>query len=445
MDNTLRSGAAPPPRTAFFIAYHYPPIRSAGVERTVKYCHYLPEFGYDVRVLTTSAFGGDSTDGVLRAWEPVGLYRRLFNRQVRRGETPSYVRTDAGLGAGPLRWLRRAALVPDGQITWLPAALLKALRTLRRDRPDLLYSTYPPASAHLLGLLLKRLTGLPWVADFRDSWIYDPLDPGLPQMPYRRALEGRLEEAVLAGADRVVAATPISASHLADTYPEAAARIEVIPNGFEPDDFRDLGPPPPRCPRGPLRIVHLGSFAHSHPQRSPEPLVIALKALLAQDSAWATRIRLVLVGQLTPAEQQAFSRLEQEGVARLPGPLERPAALACLQQADLLLLVDHPREWLASNVPGKFYEYLAMGRPILALSGPGMVKQMMSELGAGFHLEAGDTQAIREGLVDIYQRFEQGQLQVGLDPAILRQYHRRELARRLARCFDRVLEGKGQG
>ena len=354
------------------------------------------------------------------------------------------MRTDAGPLRGPVQWLRRAIFVPDVQLTWLPTALLAGLRAVRRQPPDLLYSTYPPASAHLLGLLLKGLTGRPWVADFRDSWIYDPLDPALGEMPYRRALEKRLEEAVIRGAEAVIAASEISAEHLRQAYPEAADRVQVIPNGFDPDEFRGILPPRTDPRQNPLRIVHTGSFARSHPQRTPQPLFAALEDLIVEDPIWATRLRLVLAGYLTAVEEQAAGRLEQAGVVQLEGPLERAAALACQQQADVLLLVDHPRDWPASNVPAKFYEYLALKRPILALSGPGMVSRLVRELGVGFHLTPDDPGAIRRGLIALYERFRQGELKIQVDEAALRRFHRRELTRDLAGCFDRLLEtGRG--
>jgi glycosyltransferase involved in cell wall biosynthesis len=405
--------------------------------------HHLPEFGYSAKVLTTSAFGGESSDRVLRAWEPLGLYRRLFNKEVRSGETASYVRTDAGLLRSPLQWAYRYLLVPDLQLTWLPAALLKALRAVRRDPPDVLYSTYPPASAHLLALLLKGLTGMPWVADFRDAWVYDPLDPVLEEVPYRRALEKFLEEAVVVGADRVLAATEISAAYLRQTYPQAADTIEVIPNGFEPDDFPGDGRGPRRSGQDPLRIVHTGSFSRSHPKRTPQPLFVALEALLDEDPSWASRLCLVLVGHLTSAEQAAARRLERAGVVEIRGPLERGEALACQRQADVLLLVDHARNGLASNVPGKFYEYLAVRRPILALCGAGMVERLVGELGAGFHAAVDDPQAIGRKLKQIYGLFQRNQLEVRVDEVILRRFHRRELTRKLALCFDQLTGDDG--
>lgn len=378
--------------------------------------------------MTTSAFGGSSEEDILRAWEPLATYRWLFNRQARAG-APSTARTQPGL----LRRIGRRCLVPDLQITWLPAALWQSLRALGDGKCDLIYTSFPPASAHLLGLLLKACTNLPWVVDFRDSWIYDPLDPALVANPRRSAFEARLEGAVIRAADAVVVATAAVAAHLRCTYPEAAPRIKVVTNGFEPTDFTRTTPPPLSDP---LRIVHTGSFSLSHPQRTPRPLFTALESLLAADADWARRLHLELVGALSLEEEREAQALVAAGVVHLAGAQERSAALAYQQRAHVLLLVDHPRPWPATNVPGKLYEYMAAERPVLALAGTGMVERLMRELNLGIFAPADDSAAIGAALVALYDRFQRGTLAAQVEPRVLRRYHRRELTRALAQIFD---------
>ena len=364
-------------------------------------------------------------------------------------------------------------MIPDGQITWLPAAGAVGLRNLRDDPAQVIYSTSPPASAHLLGMLLKNLTGLPWVADFRDSWVSDPLDPDVFEVPGRRRLERRLEGAVVGAADAVVTATEISAGLLCDSHPEIGEKIRVITNGFDPNDENAspigaqewssvgaqewssvgaqewssggerksaLGGDPER-----LDIVHTGSFSLSHPQRGPQPLFAAIQSLVREDARWAGRIRLILAGTLTAAEAAAATQLGAAGVVEVRGELDRAACLDLQRQAGALLLLDHRRQGglLSSNVPGKLYEYLATGRPILALCGEGMVARMIDDLGVGMRAVPDDPEAIRRLLIDALERFHAGTLSFAAPAATLRRFHRRELARQLASCFDEVV-GKGQ-
>lgn len=450
-------------RRVLFVAYHYPPMRSAGVERSAKFVRYLPTFGYEPQILSTSAFGGDTEDGVVRCWEPVGLYRRLRNPAARsRPEEASRTRTPAP-GGSWLAALRSVLLVPDGQITWLPAAAWSALRLLRRSPAELIYTTSPPASSHLLGRFLKSQTGLPWVADFRDAWLYDPLDPALLTMPYRRELERRLEASVLAEADAVVVATRTSAEDLRQRYPQQADKIRIVTNGFDPedgtplpeglviDDSTRIGPEHEAgdhagdqrgdpsdvdevetAPGGPLHLVHTGSFSYSHPQRTPVPLLTAMRRLTELEPIWSERLKLTLVGELSPEEQQAAA-----GIARVTGAVDRATALGYQRRADVLLIVDHRRPWPASNAPGKLFEYLSTGKPLLALCGAGEVHRLVDELAAGICLPPDDINAIDEGLRDLWQRHQEGSLP--RVTASLQHYHRRELTRQLAACFDEVI------
>ncbi|MDA0335061.1 MAG: glycosyltransferase [bacterium] len=440
-----------PERSVLFVAYHFPPMRSAGVERSAKFVRYLPDFGYSARVLSTAAFGGEPGDGVLRAWEPLGLYRRWRNPAARANPQAASRTRTPGLSAGWLQALRQILLVPDGQITWLPGAAWSGLRALRRQSMDLIYTTSPPTSSHLLGRLLKAQTGLPWVADFRDAWLYDPLDPALLRMPYRREFERRLEASVLAEADRIVTATQISADDLRLRYPQQAHKIRIVTNGFDPadgtplpeglviDDRTRTGPQEAEAladelpaPGGPLRLVHTGSFAYSHPQRTPLPLLSALRRLVGLELVWAERLQLTLVGELSPEEQAAA-----KGIARVVGAVDRATALGFQRRADVLLVVDHRRPWPASNAPGKLFEYLAAGKPVLALCGPGEIENLVTRLEAGICVAPDDIDAIDEALRDLWDQHEQDRLprvKASLEP-----FHRRELTRQLTACFDEVI------
>lgn len=447
-------------RRVLFVAYHYPPMRSAGTQRSAKFGQYLPAFGYQPVALTTSAFGDDRqgalADGVLRAWEPVGVYRRWRNPAARQ-DAAAAARVRTG---GPRSWLRRWRerwLIPDGQITWLPAAAMMALRHLQAGQADLIYTSSPPPSSLLLGRFLRRQTGLPWIADLRDAWTFDPLDPELLRHPFRRAIEERMEAGVVADADLIITATHTAADDLRRRYPAAARRLRVITNGFDPMDaavlpegrlFNDdrgqqdeVPPPEPmQLPAAgePLRLVHTGSFSYSHPLRSPVPLLTALKHMLADDPRWADRFKLQLVGDLAPDEAVAATSLVAAGMVELVGSVDRATALDYQRRSHLLVLVDHPRPWPASNAPGKLFEYLSTRRPILALCGAGEVRRMVTELGAGFCAPPSDVNGIRAALVEVWSRFRTGALPVC--EADLQRFHRRNLTRQLAACFDEVLE-----
>ena len=445
-------------RDALIVAYHYPPVRSAGVERTLQFERYLPDFGYRTRVLTTSTFGGLSDARVLRAWEALSLYRRVW--RPGRGQS-----RDSGDVDRP-SWARRMKrwLVPDGQIGWAPAALAAGLRALRREPFDLIYSTSPPASAHLIALALSALSGLPWVADLRDSWVYDPLDPALSDSPSRLELESWLESAVASRADAGITTTDVSATHLKQRHWDARERVTVIANGFDPNDMDSVsegsfsenlffdteraidGPQRPEfSPRDAegrrMRMAHTGSFANSHPLRSPDGLLAALELLLRADSSWSDRLELVLAGRLTPREVDRARHLTEAHVVKIIGEVDAATARRIQAESDLLLVIDHHSPWPASNIPGKFFDYLGSGRPVFLLCGEGALANLGEELAMPQPVAPDDEVAIAAAIAGLYERFSSGVL-TGVATGTLLRFHRRHLTAALANCFDRVVESR---
>ena len=423
------------------IAYHYPPTLSAGAARVEGFVRHLPEFGYSPHVLTTATYGSEGTAAVCRACEPLGLYRYLFRGRTRgvSTSTGSLARTKAGAVSRFLAWVKRYLLVPDGQIGWLPHALVVGLDEVRRHDLRLLWSTAPPFSAHLLGMALQSLTGLPWVADFRDTWTYDPIDDAVSSTSARFALEQGLESAVVHGADRVVAVTEVARDDFLYRFRDAVPKIRLIPNGYDatmvPGDSPESEPT-----EGPFYLVHTGSFSYSHSRRTPAPVFRALEEWAEEALELPARLCVVLVGALSPEEQEMAARLVPSGLVRWTGPVDRFEALAWQRRANALLLVDHARPVLASNIPSKCYEYLAAGKPVLALVPDGASRDLVHRLGAGICVPPEDIAGFRRALDRLMTARREGGLERWrARPEVLAPYERRALTAELARCFDEVL------
>ena len=418
-----------------FIAYHYPPI-AAGAERAKGFVRHLPRFGYRPYVLTTSTYGNDAGTDVYRAGELLGLYRSLFNSGQRTLDSVArpFVRTRAkGIGRF-VAYLKQHLLIPDGQIGWLPHALHVALQMIRRHRIKLIFSTAPPYSAHVLGMALQEICGLPWVADFRDTWTFDPLDVRALEGRFRRGIETCLEARVARKARRVIGVSDVACSDFKCRFPDREDRVWCIPNGFEPDDL-GTAQGDPRPADAMLRLVYTGSFSRSHALRTPDCFFRAL-----DQKGQVGRICVVLVGALDDRECALAAPLIEKGVLQVTGALPRCEALAWQRRADVLLLVDHPRQGLASNVPGKCYEYLASGKPIFALVPQGATRDLIESLNAGFCAPPDDVEAIGKGLMRLMDAHETSRLSAWrVPPEKLRCFHREEIAKTLARCFGDVL------
>src|SRR5262245_35215264 len=234
-------------RHALFIAYHFPPESSSrGVLRTLKHPRYLARVGSRGTVVSRDRRAYETVHPQLEGQVPadVRVVRTPFVEVKRhlavRGRYPSCL------------------AIPDRWIGWWPWALAAGHRILKNDPVDLIYSTSPHATAHLIGCSLSGQAGKSWVADFRDPWYEEPPEPGTPWLTHRAARQ--LERLVVRRADRIVASTTRLRDTLAARYvAEPRAKFVAIPNGYDEDDFSNVGRPS-TTPSDQLLIVHAGSI-----------------------------------------------------------------------------------------------------------------------------------------------------------------------------------------
>jgi glycosyltransferase involved in cell wall biosynthesis len=344
-----------PPQRVLMIAYHFPPMRgSSGIQRTLKFAAYLPAQGWQPVVLSAHPRAYVNPGADQMADIPAGIH-------VCRAFAIDTARHLAFRG-------RYAALLaqPDRWISWLLGALPAGWRLVRRYRPQVLWSTYPIATAHLIGYMLQRLTGLPWVADMRDPMT----DQGYPEAALTRRAYLWIERKTVASCTLAVCTTAGAIATYRRRFPEVpASRFRLIENGYDEESFIQAGAivPPPGRPgvTRPLRLLHSGVIYPS--ERDPVPLCTALAMLLAQGAISAATLHIVL--RASGHDALLAGLVAAHGlrdIIELAPPLPYREALAEMLGADGLLVLQ------ASNcnhqVPAKLYEYLRAGRPILALT-----------------------------------------------------------------------------
>ena len=433
------------------ICYYYPPMNTGGVERSVNFARYLPESGWSPIVLTTNLYGssdGANGERIIRANEVRSVYQGLATgaRRLLRGNG----RTDAQLHLPPSNgmlkritpeWIDRWLMIPDGHIKWCVFAFWPALGLIRRGEADLIYTTSPPASSHLLGLVLKKLTKKPWVMDLRDPWTFEALSPHLHSECLRLSLERRLERLCLANADAVVTNTPQSAAAYAQLYPEAADKIITVTNGFDPEEIekarRSLNQPGPWKPirDGVFVITHAGTFSRfetSDP--TPYPLLEALKRLLDDGTISPDNCRIVFAGPAYPRTKLRIRELGLHELVDLPGMVSHDDALRLMLRSDLLLVYDGNTAGSSAYTHGKIYEYLACGKPILGLLPDGASRTLMKETGCALLAPPDDPEEIRRVLRQAIRGDNTPGPQAAVD---LRRYDRRNLAKSLAGLMDK--------
>lgn len=402
------------------LAYFFPPQGGSGVQRSLKYARYLPEFGWQPRVITVQPPSNSLLDDSLNAEIPPGL---------------SIAHTTALLLPAQLPWrlrhfIARWLLVTDEQLGWLPFALRRARQTLQEQQIAAIYTTAAPYTTHLAGLRLKRLSGLPWIADWRDPWIGN--FSATFATSWHRWLATKLERAIIHEADvSMVVSEPMRRALLA-RYPDLAPeRVMTLPNGFDPADFEDVAP----LGREPDRLVIVYSGSFYGQRQSPRPFLEALDAVLTTDPVIRPAIKVRFVGNTGAAAQVAHD-LSLEDVVEFTGYVPHRKSIGYLLGADLLLLVIGSGSGSDAVFTGKIFEYLAASKPILCLADPGVSAHLVAEANAGMVVGAADVPAIARALGQLYQDWKAGVVRYPGNPGVTARYDRRRQTQRLAALLD---------
>lgn len=355
-------------KSVLIIAFHFPPAAgSSGVHRAHAMAEYLPTFGWRPVVLTASIKAHSSTNNQeLNHLHPSVVVRRSHAFDAARhlslaGKYPDFF-------AWPDRWS-----------TWWPSAVVTGLNLIRRYRPKLIWSTYPIATAHLIGSTLQRLTGLPWVADFRDSMT----DEYFPSDKARRYIFNRIERRAVHGAAVSVFTAPGTQDLYISRYPNVSTqKFQIILNGFDENSFQ-IAEDQIQKPRDRDKFLLLHSGVIYPKERDPRALFRALVQLRHTGLLTSENFELRL--RATGHDQWLATILEElrlGDIVKLAPPLPYVSALAEMMSADGLLLLQSAS--CNHQIPAKLYEYLRAKRPILALTDfLGDTAKLLQEASAG--------------------------------------------------------------
>ena len=402
------------------VAYHLPPFKgSSGVQRTLRFVQYLPEFGWKPVLLAPH-------ERAYPACAPESAVDIPSTVPIKRAFALDIARHVAIRGAYPT-WLA----LPDRYNTWLLGDVPAGLSLIRRYRPKAIWTTYPVATAHLIGYALHKLSGLPWVADFRDPMLYE----AWPEEPLLRRAHGWVERLVAANAAKIVCVTPGALQLYQTRYSETNAnKVVLIPNGYDETSFAGIVRSPARQ-GGPRKLVHSGLLEPE--DRDPTAFFEALRDLKASGSVSRERLQVVLRGSGFDGRYRAqIETLGLSDIVSLQPFVAYREALREIVDADGLLLFQGPT--CNRQIPAKAYEYLRAGTPILSISDPlGDTAKLLSQVPQCSAAVFGDAQQIAAALTAFLNGLGAGKSR---DPAgkIALRYERRAVTRSLAALLDEV-------
>lgn len=409
-------------RAVLMIAFHFPPAAmSSGHLRTLAFARYLPDSGWDPIVLSARALAYPQTAPIRPDTIPDGcVVRRTFALDAKRhfaiaGKYPGFL------------------ALPDRWSSWWPAAVLQGMHLIRRHRVQAIWSTYPIMTAHCVAHSLHCITGLPWIADFRDPVASSE---GLTD---RRSAVSRQhwESKALRVASRSVFTTPGTLHDYAERFPAlyAARRLAVIENGYDERAFTDLPTPAPRQPGHPLVLVHSGLL---YPRgRNPVPFLTALAELRNSRAIDPDGVRVILrASRLEKEYAREIQRLGLEKMVFLPPPVSYRDALIEQAAADALLLFQGSE--FDRQIPAKLYEYLRIGRPIFALVGDqGDTANVLRNTGGAELAPIDNVDGITDKLGAFIRALRDGRAPVA-GPAVVKRYARDNGAMLLAEQLEQI-------
>lgn len=432
------------------ITYYWPPTGGSGVQRWVKFAKYLPSEGWQPVIYTPENPEQLAVDHSLEKeipseaeiikthiTEPYELYKKFLRRSGHSKEAVEVNPVNAqnkSLSQKVAMWIRGNLFRPDPRCMWIGPSVRFLKKYLEEHPVDLIVSTGPPQSMHLIGRKLAKETGLPWIADFRDPWTKIFYFKHLSMTPSTERWHHRMERKVLDDATAVVAVSPLVQQEF-QTMTQTP--VELITNGYDECDFPYGKDEDAAGGKGKdFIITHTGLFAADG---NPEVLWEVLSEKCAVDEDFRKHLKIKLVGK---TDVQIIRSIEEAGLKdNLIDMGYQPHSVAVEEQrkASLLILPLRKEPEYKAVLPGKLFEYLASWRPVLGIGQPdGAMSMILNKTKTGIVLDWNDKTSVSRFIDLCWENHLKGKLTV--EDADISQFTRRNLTRRMAELFEKVTD-----
>ncbi len=433
-------------KRVLIISYYWPPTGGSGVQRWVKFAKYLPEEGWQPVIYTPENPEQLAVDTTLaaeipaeteivktRIFEPYSLYRKFLKGSGHSREAVEVNPVNAqnkSFVQKAAMWVRGNLFRPDPRCLWIRPSVRFLKKYLEEHPVDLIVSTGPPQSMHIIGMKLAHETGLPWIADFRDPWTRIFYFKHLAMNPATERWHHRMEKKVLDGAARVVAVSPLVQQEFQTM---TSTPVELITNGFDECDFKDI------CPADgqdmDFIITHTGLFAADG---NPTLLWEVLAEKCAADALFAKHLKIKLIGK---TDAQIVESVESAGLVENlidMGYQTHSKAIEEQRNASLLILPLRKEPEYKAVLPGKLFEYLASCRPVLGIGQPdGAMAMILGQTKTGVVVDWNNKEALSSFVDDCWKKHLEGRLTT--EGADISQFTRRNLTRRMANLFEELI------
>lgn len=425
-------------RKVLVIAYYFPPLGLSGVQRTFKFVKYLSRFNWLPTILTISPGGYFAKDyGMLKEIEDqdISIVRvgskleptQIFKKKDAIEMPHEFVRKFSSR-------LSQFFLLPDNKIGWKKKAIEAGSKLLENDKFDAIFSTAPPYTDFLIGEELKKKFNLPYVIDYRDSWMDNPYN--FYPTPLHKSIVSRMERRVLHSSDHIITINRKIKELLLIRYKFLKyTDITIIPQGFDPEDF-DI-PENETLPKvKKFRITYSGTFID---KRTPKYFLRAVAKLLKENPEIRHNFEACFVGNFRKENEKIVDKLNLRDVVNIVGYVEHKECIKYLVTSDVLWMMIGEGKGEDMMSTGKLFEYIGAKKPILGCVPEGVAKNTILESKSGFVVDPYDVNGIAKILLDLFYRWKGGTLPQPSDDFV-NKYNRINLTSDLSRVFELLID-----
>ncbi|MCK5146430.1 glycosyltransferase [bacterium] len=423
-------------RRVLILAYYFPPLGMGGVQRAVKFVKYLPQFGWTPEVITVKPVHYHAMDpSLLDKIDKTIISRtgsldplRLLYKLKKHGSQANPANFSSA-SSTLYRQLSRWFCIPDDKILWTPFAIKKALDRHKAEPFDAIITTSPPHSVHLAGMAVKSQTKLPWLADFRDGWWFEPHE----QLP--TTLHSYLNKRLLQSIIKHIDVGITISQGLADTFQRITSReFSVIPNGFDDDDFKSINPVKDSDK---FTISYCGTLTS---QMNPETFLKAMEIAIDKHETMRSKIQLHWIGKSIGINlQELLESYNLKQYSQIMDYVDHHQAISYMKTSHALLFL-LPPAYGPGVITGKVFEYIAAGTEILTMAREGDAMEIIRQTGRAREMSIDNPSVAADVIIELYEQWHSGKLDRGVDESTdLRKYTRKEQTRELADQLNSII------
>ena len=429
-------------KKVLIITYYWPPSGGPGVQRMLKFAKYLPQMGWDPIILTVKDGEYPAIDESLlkdipkecrvyktKSIEPNTIYRKFIGiKKNQRIPVATLAKKGGGWKSNLSNWIRLNLFIPDAKIGWKYYAIKKGKKIIRNEKPDLILSSSPPPTVHLIAKKLAHWSGIKWIADFRDPWTKIHYLHGRKINPLSRSYNKKLEKEVIKNCSKAICVSQNFVELLTETHRD---KFQVITNGFDVEVASKE-----RTVNDKFTIVYIGGLTWN---RYYESFFSTLGNLAKEGLIDNERIKFLFAGSIEPDIQDKIEN-ELAGLKHIEfkGYVAHNNAVELMNSADLLLLFLEKVEGYEGHIPGKLFEYISTLNPVLGIGNTsGESAELLRKTNVGQMVDPADSDGIKNEILRSFANWQKGEIRE-INPELIGGFSRKQLCKKLVEVFENI-------